>query len=740
MPANLSRSIAVLGICVLCLEYARAEVVDLPTVRSNFEIDGVLLEDAWQAGLQIELDVETDPGENIPAPVRTVAYLLEDGENLYVAIQAFDPDPSKIRAYLRDRDTAYDDDFAGIIIDTFNDGRRAFEFFSNPLGIQMDLTNDDVNKKEDDSWDAIWESGGKINDEGYVIEMRIPLSQLRFPVVEGKQTWAIDLQRTYPRDRRYRLSNNPGDRSINCYLCRIGKITGLENVAPGRDLEIVPTLTASQTDSTDDPGVTPLVAGDAEIEAGLSVSWGITPDVTANLALNPDFSQIEADAAQLDVNNRFALFFPEKRPFFLEGADYFTTPLQAVFTRTVADPNIGMKLTGKRGDNTFGVFAANDDVTNVLFPGAYGSDATTIFESNTAFVGRYSRGFRNASSIGGLVTVRDGENYYNYVSGIDVNWKLDEQHSFEFQYLESDTEYPFDVATEFEQPLQSFSGSNVVGRYHFESRNWFANVGHRRTDEGFRADAGFEPRVDAIRYHVNGGRVWFGEENNWWTRIRIHSDYQLGYQNDGTLTDRDIALRVGIGGPMQSWTQIVLTQGAEYSDGVIFNKKRVGLFVEAKPRGGFYFSIYAHIADRIDYANTRLAEQFLFEPALNWNVGRHLLLRLRGAYSDMQTMQDEDIFTASVVDARLTWQFDHRSFLRLTVQSTDIDRNPAVYNDVVDSRTRNQGRQLLYSYKINPQTVFFLGYSDQFVDDDSLLGYTASNRSWFMKIGYAWTL
>ena len=740
MPVVSLRLLQSLILAVLAIGTAWAEVVELPTVRSSFEIDGRLIEDAWQAGLQIELDVETNPGENIPARVRTVAYLLEDGENLYVAIQAFDPEPSKIRAYLRDRDSAYDDDFAGIAIDTFNDGRRAFEFFSNPLGIQMDLTNDDVNKREDDSWDAIWESGGQINDEGYVIEMRIPLSQLRFPVVDGKQTWAIDLVRMYPRDQRYRLSNNPGDRSINCYLCQLGKVTGLANVVPGRDLEIVPTLTASQVDSTDDPGVTPLVSGDADVEAGLNVSWGITPDVTANLALNPDFSQIEADVAQLDINNQFALFFPEKRPFFLEGADYFTTPLQAVFTRTVADPNIGMKLTGKRGANTFGVFAANDETTNILFPGPYGSDATTVDESNTAFVGRYSRGFGNASTVGGLVTIRDGEEYHNYVGGLDLNWKLTEQHSIEFQYLESDTEYPLDVATDFDQPMQSFGGSNMVARYHFNSRNWFANAGHRRTDATFRADSGFEPRVDAIRYQVNGGRTWFGDDGDWWTRFRIHGDYQIGHQNDGTLTDRDIALRIGVGGPMQSWTQIVLTRGVEYDNGVLFSKKRVGLYVEAKPIGGLYFSVYTHIAERIDYANTRLAEQFFFEPSLNWNIGRHLLFRLRGAYSDMDTLQNEDIFAASVLDARLTWQFDHRSFLRVTVQTTDVDRNPAVYTDVVDSRSRDQGRQLLYSYKINPQTVFFLGYSDQYVDDDSLLGYTASNRSWFMKIGYAWTL
>ena len=329
---------------------------------------------------------------------------MEDGANLYVGFEASDPDPSAIRGYLRDRDSAYSDDFVGIIIDTYNDGRRAFEFLANPLGVQMDLTNNEASTggnmgKEDDSWDAIWGSAGRINGEGYVVEMKIPLTQLRFPAVEGLKTWGFDLTRNYPRGSSYRFTNNPLVRGNNCYLCQIGEFSGLTDAEPGRDLEIVPTLTASKSDSTEEPGIDPLISDGTQTEAGLSVRWGISPDLTANLAINPDFSQVEADAAQLDVNNRFALFFPEKRPFFLEGADYFSTPLRAVFTRTIASPDVGAKLTGKRGDHTFGVLAAEDAVTNLLFPGLFGSDATTLEQSNTSFIGRYSRGFGNTSAI-----------------------------------------------------------------------------------------------------------------------------------------------------------------------------------------------------------------------------------------------------------------------------------------------------------------------------------------------------
>jgi hypothetical protein len=412
-----------------------ASVPVLPNTSSEIVIDGIMDDDAWEDAVAIPIDVQTHPGENIRAQVDTVAYLIEDGESLYIAFDAKDPAPHQIRAYLRDRDSAWDDDIVGIIVDSFGDEQRAFEFFVNPLGVQMDLTQDDVAKREDDSWDAIWHSAGRVGKEGYIVEVEIPLSQLRFSRINDKQSWGVDLVRYYPRGHRYRLSSNPLDRSRNCYLCQLQKIQGLEDVEPGRDLEIVPTLTASEASSTDEAGVEPLHSAGADAEIGVSVRWGISPDLTANLAINPDFSQIEADVAQLDANNRFALFYPEKRPFFLEAADYFHTPVQAVFTRTVADPSVGAKLTGKRGDNTFGVFLAEDERTDLIFPGASGSDSESLDQENTVFVGRYSRSFADQSTVGGLLTARSGDNYHNTVGGLDLSWKLSDQHRVQARRL-----------------------------------------------------------------------------------------------------------------------------------------------------------------------------------------------------------------------------------------------------------------------------------------------------------------
>ena len=724
--------------CTVAASAAAAPAI-LPHTSDDITIDGVMDEAAWQQAVKIKIDIETRPGDNIPARVATVAYLLENGESLYVAFDARDSEPEKIRAYLRDRDTAWDDDFVGIILDTYNDERRAFEFFSNALGVQMDATNDDVNQREDSSWDAIWDSAGKIGELGYIVEMEIPLNQLRFPNSEGKQTWGIDLVRFYPRDSRFRFGNNRQDRSVSCYLCDLATVEGLENAKPGRDLEIVPTVTSSKTDSTDDPGVTPLQSGDTETEAGLSVRWGITPDMTANLTINPDFSQVEADVAQLDINNQFALFYPERRPFFLEGADYFTTPLLAVYTRTVADPDYGAKITGKRGKNTFGAYFTQDAITNFLFPGAFESNITSLGQENTAFVGRYNRSFGDASNVGALLTTREGDGYHNYVAGADARWKINDQHSVNLQYLGSETKSPNQVAIDFEQPLSDFSGDALMATYIYSSSNWSVYAEHQDRDAGFRADAGFIDQVDVNWQAIEVVRTWYGSDESRWTSMDISGLGYITHDGSGRMIDRKSKFRIGANGPMQSRINVGYESGDFLWDDQLYAIDELVLYTELQPKGGLRLGILAGFGSQIDFENSRLADQIRIEPFVNWNINRHLLLRLKAKLLELDTQQGAQIFDAGVYDLRLTWQFSRRSFLRLTAQYTDIEQNADEYVFDVDANTRFMGRELLFSYKINPQTVFFLGYSDNFFEDDDLLKLEETDRTWFMKIGYAWT-
>ena len=220
-----------------------AVVHDVPRIDAEMTVDGRLDEPFWADAVQIAIDVETRPGDNIRASVAAVAYLVDNGHELLVGFRAEDPDPSQIRAFLRDRDSLWNDDFIGITIDTFDDQRRGYEFYINPLGAQGDLIIEEASGNEDSSWDGLWDSAGQITDFGYTGEMRIPYSTLRFQKSGAPQQWSIDVLRFRPRDYRYRLSNNRLPRGANCYLCELSKLRGFADANPGRDLEVTPTLT-----------------------------------------------------------------------------------------------------------------------------------------------------------------------------------------------------------------------------------------------------------------------------------------------------------------------------------------------------------------------------------------------------------------------------------------------------------------------------------------------------------------
>ncbi len=716
-----------------------ATTPDLPRINGNVAIDGVLDEPAWRESLRVALEYENDPGENLPAPVSTIAYLAEDGENLYIAFDARDPDPDRIRAWLRDRDSFGPGDFVGVSFDTYADGRKAFEFFTNPLGVQLDKTHDDVNNRSDTSWDAIWESAGKIVKGGYVVEMRIPLNQLSFQDIDGKQAWGYRLLRRYPRDRDVSISNISKDRDRNCNLCQYPRFEGLDGSEPGKRLEIVPTLTASQSYTSDDPVLTPITSTGTDAESGVTVRYGITPEINANLAINPDFSQIEADGVQLDINNRFALSYPEKRPFFLRGADYFTTPLQAIFTRTVTNPEVAAKITGKSGAHTVASFAAQDEVTSLLFPRATGSDTTTLEQGNLTFVGRYSRSLADTSTLGGLLTVRDGADYRNLVGGVDTRLRFNDHHELVTQLLYTETEYPAAVALEFEQPAHKFTGDALFLLYSFDTRDWFSEVKYWQIDDTFRADVGFIKQAGSAQQEYSFGRKWQAADG-WWTRLRLRGAYETTERADGQLLEDSYIVQFTLDGPRQSWLNLNMRRGREFDAGVVYDVERVNFATRVQPLSGLMVGLHTRFGDEVDYDNGRLAEQRRFNPWLNWDVNRNLLLRLQGTRVELETKTGTPIFDAEVVDARLTWQFNLRSYVRVTLQRADIDRNQDEYIDTVEGSTSDVGRQVMYSWKLNPQTVFFLGYSDAYVNNDRLESLAPSDRNWFMKVGYAWVL
>ena len=319
----------------------------VPKIESKITVDAVLDETAWQDALVLELKYEVRPGENVTPPVRTEVLLTYDAKNFYAAFRCYDPDPSAIRSHLRDRDTLGGDDWIALILDTFNDERRSFDFIVTAQGVQFDQI--EAQSGEDPGWDTIWKCASKITDWGYTVEIAIPFLSIRFQRKHGPQVWGFDAVRRYPREHAYHIGLFPRDRSNNCYMCQAIKIKGFEGASPGRNIEFDPTVIGFRSDERKDFPHGDFKKQSQEAELGLTAHWGITPNLTSNFTLNPDFSQVEADAQQLDINEPFALFYPERRPFFTEGTDFFAALENIIYTRTMRDPSWGLKLTGKEG-------------------------------------------------------------------------------------------------------------------------------------------------------------------------------------------------------------------------------------------------------------------------------------------------------------------------------------------------------------------------------------------------------
>ena len=426
---------------------------------SAIVIDGVLDEKAWAGATVIPVAFEYQPGDNATPPVRTDCLVTFDRENLYIAFRAFDPRPSEIRAHLMDRDsmdTFIQDDHVTILLDTFNDERRAYQFRVNPLGVQADAVNSEVDQVEDWSWDAIWRSAGRVNADGFVVEIAIPFRELRFPGGADALTFGLSVERSYPRSVRHRIASHPIDRDRGCGFCQFNKVTGFRDLASGRNVEIDPTVTGHRTDRRDPPPDGIMANGKAMGDVGVTARWRMAAGSTATGTVNPEFSQVEADVAQLDVNTRFALFYPEKRPFFLEGLDFFSTPEQAVFTRTVADPSGGLKVVGKQGGNSFGVFLTHDRINNLILPSNQESEYASEDQGVTGLVARYRRDVGRQSAIGVLYTGREGSPYFNRVFGPDAQFRVGRSETFSVQFLHSETQYSPGIAAGYGQSATAF--------------------------------------------------------------------------------------------------------------------------------------------------------------------------------------------------------------------------------------------------------------------------------------------
>lgn len=709
---------------------------DIPRIDHSPVIDGTLSVGEWDNATAINVNIETEPGYNTVAEVVTRAFLMEDGDFLYVAFIAEDEDIDQVRAFFRDRDGIWRDDRVGVVLDTFNDERRAYEFFVNPFGVQADSIYDDVNRNGDDSWNAIWQSAGTLNNKGYIVEMAIPFKQLRFSPNQERQTWGIDLVRNYPRDRSNRIANNPKDRDISCYLCQIGKVRGMANLKTSRNLEVIPTLTSTAI-QTRDPAAGNWNSQAVDPDAGVDVRWGITQDIYLNATLNPDFSQVEADRAQLDINNTFSLFFPERRTFFLDGADYFDTFEDLVYTRNIASPDYGIKLTGKTGRHTYGLLTANDEFTSFLIPRALSSSVASLgeFESDVA-IGRYRMDIFDNSTIGAVFTNRSGAGYDNTVMSIDSVLRPTEKDTLSLQATHTTSDYPLQIQTDFDQQ-SNLSDDSLRLEYRHNDERWDWRVGYTDVGKDFRADLGFINRADYKFFVSTLGHTWRADGDSFFTRIRVALDYDVTEDQSGLKLEEETEMFINLDGPLQSFFKGLFGKSKTYWNGQYFDEQFNQLVVGFAPTPSLRISTQIRYEDVVDFANTRLGHSKRYRPSIDYQLGQHV------EFSLSHTLQKFDVaggrlFTANLSNLRTTYQFSAKSFLRFTLQNSYNKRDQGLYKNTVQSRSKSLTTQLLYSFRFTAATRFFIGYSDAAFQDDSLNSVEPISRTLFAKFSYAW--
>ncbi len=747
------KSIALAAVLTACIPFAQAHAgqdattgtVDyvpggrIPKLQGGITIDGKLDDSAWQGALVQEIAYDTQPGDNTAAPVKTVVRIGYTADALYLAYHALDPDPASIRAHLRDRDAMFNDDWVGVFLDTFNDHRRGYELAVNPLGVQGDIIRDESNtdNQEDASWDGLWTSVGRITDIGYDVEIRIPFSTLRFPGGGGDQQWGISLYRNWPRDKRHQLASHKVPRDSNCFECEWGKYTGLAGAQQGRNLEVVPTVTIGKEQTRDAAGE-PWRSGDTAIEPGVDVSWAPSPSMTLNATINPDFSQVETDQLQLSFNDSFALFYQEKRPFFLEGADYFTTQFNVLYTRQIADPDYGLRVTGRSGGGTYGAIVARDATTLVLVPGVLGSGFEQLDQKANVAVGRYRYDFNTHLSVGAIGTFRQGDDYANNVAGVDARWQQG-SHTATAQFLHSQSEYPTDIVDVYRDELgddPTPSGNAWRAEYAFSNRNWNFDAWHLDIDPGFRADLGFMGQVGYDKSLVGGGHTWYRDDKAF-NRVNVYADFDITHRFDGQLLERELEAQASVQGPMQSSLNLHGLTRVRFWHGVLFDEHYVDLNTSYRPGANLQLGAYVQAGTLIDLAADKTGRRTMLELWGNASVGRGVALDWDLIRQRMRR-DGGTAFEATVLNAGGSWQFDPRQRLRLVLQGSEVLRDQALYADPVDATARDWAAQLVYSYKVNPHTAIYAGASyGAFMDDDNpeLFGNT---RNVFIKMSYGW--
>lgn len=706
-----------------------ADAVALTRAEVAPKIDGVLDDAVWQAAKPWSGFVTAKPDYGKPASERTDVYLAYDRERIYAAFRCLDSEPDKIKTSICRRDNCDSDDWVALVLDTFADQQGGYMFVVNPSGIQMDgMLNQDGNANGD--YDMVWESAARMDGDGYAVEMAIPFKSLRYPFRKSL-TMAFGAARVIVRksEQAHFPEFNPEGGSM---LTQFQRIT-LNDVKFAHNYELLPAVTFSQ-DHLQQQGS--WQRGERQFDFSLTGKLGITSDLTLDATYNPDFSQVESDAGQIDFNLRSSLFYSEKRPFFLEGKENFAmaAPMEqdplytVVHTRTIVDPLLGFKLTGKVGrrDMVSAIFALDE------FPGRVAEEEgdDELAGRDAAFaVFRYKRSLRKDSFLGGFYTGREFAGAYNRVLGADGRFRLTPSSILEF--------HAFGSLSRDGAGADTVGGSALGLRYNYNTRNWYIEAGFNDISRDFRTDVGYVSRVGLttlpwLVIHSIYPKSKFIQkiEPFWWGYV-ARDRFSGLFETANVLVTRFFM-------PRQSQLRFDAILGNEvFADRrFTINAWRVigytqilkQLYLEAQVRRGdmIYYDADAPFQGK----GTSVSAALVFQPLAKLNNTFSL------NFTDFFRKDGgEKIYDYTILRDRLTYQLNKYLFLRAIVEYNTFYKRLAA--------------DLLASFTYIPGTVIYVGYGSayekvrwdagerDYLPGDDLL---RTKGSFFFKASYLWRL
>ena len=698
-------------------------------------IDGVLGDAGWQGAARASSFSEVSPRENARPEVDTEAWITYDSHHLYVAFHAKDA-PGAVRSSLTDRDGIFQDDFVGIMLDTYGDASWGYYLLANPRGIQGDLRFSS-NDGEDHTFDIIYRSAGKATGDGYVVEMAIPFASLRFPN-RPSQTWRANFYRSRPRASELEYSWAAARRGDPCELCQFGTLTGIDGVKPGGALELIPAAVATRFGALlddENPG-SDFRHGRIDGDVGLTAKYAFKSGLTAEATLNPDFSQVESDASQVDVNTTFALSFPERRPFFQEGGDLLGTNLSIVYTRNINDPLAALKLTQRTGRSSLGYLGARDNNSPILLPFEERS-FTARGGKSVSNIARGRRTFGRRSYLGAIVTDRRLDiGGGGSVAGLDGTIAFDDTYQVEFQLVGSQTREPNDPSLTTGVDTLTFDRGRHTARFDGErfegyaqytsfersARTWSFDFDYYASSPTFRAENGFETRNNSRRVSMSQSLNFYPE--SWIEEINPSVYLSRSWNFEGVRKEQELelSLEAQLRGPIG--VSLEFDTGDERFRGVLFEgldtwsasvETALGRSVELEFGLDYGDAIARNVATPVIGTATGVEFSATIRPA-SW-------VALESSYEHSRLRSaGQNVFSGYVLRNRADLQFTRELFLRLVVQYDNFDRELSI--------------EPLLTYRLNPFSLVYVGSARGYREYDGPAGWTRTETQYFAKVQY----